>query len=167
MKFGINIRKKITGAELSVRVFQFLSVLPVFYIAVASAYMALLTQKGVLQALCEYGMAALPRTEAFLLSLLFRKTGHEVLVVFALLAAALAMGFGGGAVLRAKHNTARTARWVYAALIAADLVLRLLPLHINRVISLPAAIVGFVLRLACIVLVLLDLRADRKAAPAQ
>ena len=162
MKFGINIRKKITGAELSIRVFQILSVLPVLYIAVVSAYMTLLTEKGVLQALCEYGMAALPRAEAFLLSLLFRKTGHEVLVVFALLAAALIMGFGGGAVLRAKHDTARAARWVYAALIAADIVLRLLPLHMNRVFGIPAAAVGVAVRLACLVLILLDLRADGK-----
>ena len=162
MRFGINIRKKITGAELSVRVFQLLSVLPVIYIAVASAYMALLTQKGVLQALFEYGTAALPRAEAFLLSLLFRKTGHEVLLVLVLLAVALAMGFGGGALLRAKHDTARTARWVYAALIAADLILRLLPLHMNRVFSIPAAVVGVAVRLACLALILLDLRADGK-----
>jgi hypothetical protein len=167
MKFGINIRKKITGAELSVRLFQLLSVLPVLYIAVTSAYLALVTEKGVLQALCEYGTAALPRAEAFLLSLLYRKTGHEVLVAFVLLAAALIMGFGGGAVLRAKHDTARAARWVYAALIAADLILRLLPLQMNRVFSLPAAVVGFAVRLACIVLILLDLYADGKAAPAQ
>ena len=166
MKFGINVRKKITGAELSVRVFQLLSVLPVLYILLASAYMSLLTEKGVLQALTEYGMAALPRAEAFLLSLLYRKTGHEVLVVFALLAGALIMGFGGGAVLRAKHGTARTARRVYAALIAADLILRLLPLNMNRVFSLPATVVGAALRLACIVLILLDLRADGRKTEA-
>ena len=166
MKFGINIRKKITGAELSVRLFQLLSVLPVLYIAVTSAYLALVTEKGVLQALCEYGTAALPRAEAFLLSLLYRKTGHEVLVAFVLPAAALIMGFGGGAVLRAKHDTARAARWVYAALIAADLILRLLPLQMNRVFSLPAAVVGFAVRLACIVLILLDLMADGRKTEA-
>ena len=167
MKFGINIRKKITGAELSVRVFQILSVLPVLYIVVSSAYMALLTTKGVLGALFEYGLAALPRSLAFGLSVIYRKTGHEALLVAVLLAAALLMGYGGGALLRAKRPTARVVRWVYAALIAADLILRLLPLQMNRVFSLPAAIVGFVLRLACIALILLDLRADRKAVFAE
>lgn len=169
MKFGIGIRKALSGAGLYVMILQAASLLPALYIVVASGYMGLFAKNSVLSVLFDLGASAIPRWEALCVSLLYRLTSSEVAVHFALLGGALVFGFVSGALLNGKYRTARGARIVFAALICADLVLRLLPLHFNIAFGWPAAAVGFAVRLCCLALLLLDLRADRKnraAAPA-
>ena len=75
------------------------------------------------------------------------------------------IGLLAGALLHGK--TAWAARRFLVLWIAADLLLRLLPLGLNRAFGLPAAILGFALQLACLVLCVLDLRADQKAGAKQ
>ncbi len=170
MKFGIGIRKALSGAGLYVMIFQIASLLPAVYIVIASGYMGIFAKTGVFSVLFDLGASAIPRWEALCVSLLYRLTSSEVAVHFALLGGALAFGFAAAALLRGEYRTARVSRIVFAALICADLILRLLPFHFNIAFGWPAAAVGVAVRLFCLALLLLDLRADRKnraAAPAQ
>jgi len=157
MKFGLGFRKKLTGAELSIRLFQIVSLLPVLYILVASGYMALFTQKGVPEFLCSLGFSAIPRAEALGLSYLYSVTSGETAVCFCLLISALIVGVAANRLLKAKEKTAFTARVAYAALIGADLLIRLVPLSFNGAFGFWAAGCGFALRLICLALVTADL----------
>ncbi len=163
MKFGIGIRKRLSGAELYVIVYQISCVLPALYILIASGYMALFAKKGLFTVLFDLGMASVPRWEALALSLMYRLTSHESAVQLVLLGAALAFGLFAAKLLRGKYAAARNSRIVFACLIAADLVLRLLPFHFNIAFGFIAAAFGFLVRAACLVLIILDLRADKKA----
>lgn len=161
MKFGLNDRKYLTGGGLYVRILQIAALLPVLYVVVAPSYPPILTQRSALSVLFDLGFSALPRWEMLGLSALYRVTASEIAVCFALLIPALAFGLAAKK-LPEKH--ARTARLVCAALVAADLVLRLLPLKFNTAFGLPCAAAGFALRLGCLLLLLLDLRAAKKQA---
>ena len=54
MKFGIGIRKRLSGAELYVIVYQISCVLPALYILIASGYMALFAKKGLFKKMKNY-----------------------------------------------------------------------------------------------------------------
>ena len=164
MKFGVNLRKGLTGAEFGVRVFQIVSLLPLLYILAVAVSPAVITKRSLLSFLFDLGVSAIPRAEALALSALYRASASEVAVYFAILLTALAAGLAAGRLLKGKHKTAVTARKICAALIAADLVLRLLPLRFNKGFGLPAAALGFALQLGCLILIVLDLRADKAAA---
>ncbi len=160
MKFGVGIPRKLTGAELAVRVVQIASLLPSLYILSASGYRGLFAQGGVLAALFDLGLSILPRWEALGLSALYRLTSRETVFYFTMLAFALAWGLVSRPLLGEKRGVA--GRKLLAALIAADLVLRLLPFRFNLAFGAPMAAVGFTLRLACLILVVLDLRSHRR-----
>lgn len=164
MKFGVNLRKVKTGAEVYVLVFQALSLLPALYIYVASGYPYLMTKNGILSTLFDVGVFALPRWEALLLSLIYRWRCSEIAAYFALLVIALAFGLLANRLLKGNYRTARGSRVVLAVLIGGELVFRLLPLRCNLAFGWPVAILTLAIRLACVILILLDLRADRKAA---
>jgi len=161
--FGTDVRKALSGADLYVRVFQILSLLPVLYLFVAAAHPAVMTSRNVLSALFDAGMSTLPRAESLLLAALYRHTGNEIYVYFALLAAALLLGILGNRLFRDNHRSGRKTRLVFTVMIVADLILRVAPFAFNSTFGLPAAVFGFAVRLACLVLILLDLRADRQS----
>ena len=161
MKFGIDVRGKLTGADLAVRIVQIAAALPMLYFVILSGWLALLTQDTPLTYLFSLGVCAVPRAVALGLSALYRQTGGEALFSMLLVAAAL---FYGGVMNRLLHSErGRTTRVVLAVLIAIDLVLRLLPLGFTRAFGLPCEIIAFALRSASLILVLLDLRAGKKA----
>ena len=162
MKFGVNLRKVKTGAEIAVTIFQVMSLLPALYIYIISGYPYLMTQNGVHLVLFDAAISALPRWEVMLLSVLYRATSSETVTQFALLAFALAVGLLAANVLKGKPRTAVVSRIVFAALILGDLVFRLLPLHCNQALSPVMNMIGFVIRLGCLALVVLDLIAYRK-----
>ena len=162
VRFGVALRGALSGAELSVRFLQGAVLPPVLFLLLVSAYPPAMLHRGVAAALFELGLSALPRWELLLLSLSYRLSGSEIALTFALLVPALAFGLIAGRLLRSKRS-AVTARKVYAALILADLVLRLLPFRFNLAFGLPFAAAGFLLRAGCLVLILLDLRAERRA----
>ncbi len=164
LKFGVNLRREKTGAEWYVVLLQAVSLLPAFYIVMASGYPYIMTEKSVLGALSNFGVSALPRAAALAVSLLYRKTGGEIVTCLALLAAALAFGLVMGGLLKGNYRTARASRVALVALIAGDLILRLLPLQCNRLFGAPVEIPAFLFRLVCLALVALDLRADRADA---
>jgi len=164
IRFGINENKCLTGAELYVRIFQITSLLPILYIFGVSGYPAIITGSNILSFLFDVGMMGIPRAESLALSFAFRLFSSELVVYFALLVIALLFGAVAGKLLKnASYRTAKTSRFVFAALIAIDIIFRLIPVRLNLALGIPAAAVGLALRLACLVLVLLDLRAAKRA----
>ena len=161
MKFGVDLRKTLTGAELGIRMQQICAMLPVLYLFAAASFPVVLTHRNIASVLFDLGFSGLPRLEELGISLLYRITRSEVLVNFLLLGFALALGLAAGVFLRGK--TARAARRFLVVWIAADLLLRLLPLSLNRAFGLPAAILGFAVQAICLVFCVLDLRADQKS----
>ncbi len=162
VRFGIGIRNSLSGAELSVRAAQVCSMVCAVFLLAVSAYRGFMLHRGFLVLLFDLGASALPRWWLLLLSFLYRKSGSEVALAFALLIPALAFGLAAGRLLRSKNPTAAAVRKVYALVILLDLVLRLMPLRFNLAFGWPFAILGFLLRLGCLALVLLDLRGEKK-----
>ena len=157
MKFGIDIRGRLTGADLAVRIVQIAAGLPMLYLIILSGMPSLLTQETPVTYLFSLGVCAVPRVVALGLSALYRQTGGEVLFSMLLVAAALAFGVVMNRLLHSERG--RTTRVVLAVLIAIDLILCLLPLGFAKAFGLPVEILAFALRAVSLVLVILDLRA--------
>ena len=88
------------------------------------------------------------------------RVGAVIVFFFVMMAAALAFGIIAGKVLHGKREAAIKARKVFMVLIIIDLILRVIPLSFNIAFGLPMAIIGFVIRLACLGLIYMDLRAE-------
>ena len=159
MKFGFENRKHLTGADLAVRVMQIAALLPAPYVIAIPGYPALISRRGVLSGLFDLGLSALPRLETLGLSALYHLTLSELAVYFAALGFALILGIASKRLL---ERFPRAARLMFAALIVLDLVLRLIPLNVNRAFGLAYGIAGFAVRLGCLALILLDLRAAKQ-----
>ena len=160
MKFGIDIRGRLTGADLAVRIVQIAAALPMLYLVIVSGWIALVTQQTAVTYLFSLGVCAIPRGVALGLSALYRHGGGEVLFSMLLVAMALVFGVVMNRLLHSERG--RTTRVVLAVLITIDLVLRLLPLGFTKAFGLPCEIIAFALCAVSLVLVLLDLRAGRK-----
>lgn len=162
VKFGVGVRNALSGAGLAVRFGQVCSMVCAVYLLAVSTYRPAMLHRGPLSALFSLGASALPRWWQLLLSWIYRLSGSEVLLAFAILVPALAFGLAAGRLLRGGKSGA-AARKAYGALLLADLLFRLLPFRFNLAFGLAFAACGFLLRLGCLVLVWLDLRADKKA----
>lgn len=160
MKFAVNERKRLTGAGLYVCIFQSCAVFPVLYILVLSGYMSLMNTNSPFSVLSDMALSAMPRAESVLLSCLYRLSMNEIVVSAAVLLFALVYGTVVSRYLR--YHSARKLRIVLCVLIGADLIIRLLPLSFNAIYGTLPAIIGFIVRLGCLVLILLDLIADKK-----
>lgn len=161
IEFGIGKRGVLSGADVSVRAYQICSLLAAAYILIAANYPPVF-MKGGAGLLLDLGVNALPRWEALLLSEVYRTTLSEIAVYFIMLGLALAAGLAAKRLLHPGSGSGRGMRIAFIVLIAADLVVRLLPLHFNKVFSLPVSVAGFAVRLACLALIVLDLRAEKK-----
>ena len=164
VRFGTDFRRAITGGDLYVLIFQITALLPLPYILAASAYPAILGTRNPLSVLFDIGISAIPRAEAFALSSLYRTTSNEMVVFFVLPVIALILGKAAENLFQGAPGRALLARRIMMALIACDLVIRLIPVKANRARGIPAAIAGFAVRAACLWLVWMDIRACRKAA---
>lgn len=160
MKFGFDDRRQLTGAGAHIRILQISALLPVPYFLIVPTYPAMSTGRNVFSALFDLGFSALPQWETWALSMLYRAAASEMLVFFALLIAALALGLAAKPLLM---RFPRGTRSVLAMLIAVDLALRLVP-WTKAAFGLPCAIFGFAIRLAGLALLLLDLRAAKHTA---
>lgn len=159
MKFGFENRKHLTGADLAVRVMQIAALLPAPYLLAAPGYPSMLTRHSFLSTLFKLGLSVLPRPETLGLSLLYRLTFSELAVFFAPLIFALILGLASK---RLFQRFPRAARLAFALCVAVDLILRLLPLSINSAFPAACGIIGFAVRLGCLALILLDLRAAKQ-----
>ncbi len=162
IRFGVGVRNVLSGAELAVRVTQAASMVCALFLLAVSSYRGAMLHEGPAALLFELGASLLPRWWLLLLAFLYRISGSEVALAFALLVPALVFGLAAGRLLREKGSAA-AARRVFALLIGLDLISRLIPLRFNLAFGLPFAILGFLLRLGCLALVWLDLRAEKKA----
>ncbi len=163
MKFAVKKQKQLNGAKLYVYIFQISSLLPLVYIFAVSGYASLITKKSISGIIFDSGMCLIPRLEALGLSYLYRISESEIAVYFALLLFALIFGIICNKLLNGKYKTAKNIRYVFIALILADLVIRAMPFGFNSAFELPFEIAGFALRLVCLALVVLDLTADKKS----
>ena len=158
VEFGIDIRRKLTGADLYVRIFQICSLLPLPYIFLARPHPPILRTRNLLSVLFDTGISALPRLEAYALSYLYRLTSSEVAVYFVILAFALALGFISSRVLRGDPEVSIRFHKAIAVLIALDLVIRVIPVRANIAFGIIPAVLGFVIRAVCLYLVIRDLK---------
>ena len=163
VKFGIDIRRQLTGADLYVRIFQLCALLPLPYIFLAWTHPAILETRNPVAAMFDIGICTLPRVEAYALSFLYRGTLSEVAVYFVILIPAVALGFAAAGVLRGNPELSLRMHKAFAVLIALDLVIRLMPVKANLTFGLPAAAAGFVIRAVCLWLIVSDLRAYKAA----
>ena len=158
MRFGLYRSHSFTGSEVYVLVQQTAALLIAPFMLLASGYAGLFASRGLFALLFDAGLSVLPRAETLALSLAYRRTESELVVFFSAMILALAWGLVSGKLLRGER-TGVAARVVLAVLLCADLLLRLLPFSFNAAFGVPAAVLGFAVRTACLVLVLLDLRA--------
>lgn len=159
--WGTDDRKTLTGAGLYVTIFQVSSLLPLPYLFAVVGYPVVITNRNVLSFLFDAGMMSIPRVEALALSYAYATLSSELVVYFTLLVVALVVGLVVGRLLRGGREAALQLRRVLVALLAFDLVLRLLPFGFNLAFGLPAAVIGWLCRAACLAFVVLDLRTAR------
>ena len=163
MREYIRRLSKLTRGQAAVRIYQVCSLLPLLYILTASGQTSVMLRRGFLYGVFQLGLACLPRAEVYGLSWLYRLTGSELIVYFAILFAAMAIGIAGDRLARGRAEARRKALTVYAVLIAADLVLRLLPLRVNTVQGWGLRAAGFAVRAVCLYLAVSGLRKQKKA----
>ena len=161
IEFGIDIRRKLTGADLYVRIFQICSLLPLPYMFLARPHPPILGTRNLLSVLFDTGMCALPRLEAYALSYLYRQTLSEVAVYFVILAFALALGSISARLLRGNPEASVRFHKAIAVLIALDLVVRVIPIKANIAFGIPLAVISFAVRVVCLYMVIRDLKAAR------
>lgn len=162
MKFGIDSRKNLTGAGLYMHLFQAVSLFPLVYIAIATGYIGITSTDNIVSYMFDFGIAAIPRYEALLISLAYRKSLSEIAVFFIIIGIALIFGFVLNRLLKGSEKTAIITRIVLIALIAIELVIRLLPLSFNSGFGLTASINALVFRVACLILIVIDLTVYKK-----
>ena len=100
IEFGIDARKKLTGADLYVKIFQITSMLPLLYVIAASGYLAIFKEKSIYSVLFDIGIMGLPRAETLALSTVYRMTGNEMVVYFSIVVIALALGLASDKLFR-------------------------------------------------------------------
>jgi len=160
VRFGLDNRKYMTGADLYIKIFQISSLLAAGFILLSAVFPPAMTNRNIFTALFSLGLISLPKCEALFLSYLYRLTANETAVYFALLIIALAAGLLLKKLLQADKKAARTIRIALAALIAADLLFRLIPAGNMMIFGLSANISGFIIRLFCLCLLIKDLKAQ-------
>ncbi len=159
--FGTDPRRKLNGSDIYVKTFQLASILPVFYLFMASGYLGIFSKRSVFSVLFDLGVSALPRAEALALSYLYRMTDNEIIMVFIMMIIGLILGLLSNKIFRESEKRGIAARKAFIALIAIDLVIRLLPMKFNLAFGWPAAMIGFIIRAVSIVLLYMDIRAAK------
>ena len=159
IRFGIDVRRQLTGADLYMRIFQICALLPLPYLFLAWAHPVILETRNPVAAMFDIGICALPRVEAFALSCFYRAKLSEMTVYFVILIIAIALGFAAVNILRGNPEISIRMHRIFAVLIACDLVIRLIPVKANIAFGLPAAIAGFAARAVCLWLIMFDLKA--------
>ena len=117
IRFGLYERGALTGADIAVRVMQICAVAASIFTFITPGYLSLFTKRGVLSTLFELGISSMSRAFTVGLSYVYRLTGSEPAMHFALLGGALVFGLVMNALLRGKPKAGIAARVVFALLI--------------------------------------------------
>ncbi len=152
MKELIARLKKLSGTEKYVLLVQAASLLPLLYFIIGSGEAVTYTSEGILSFLFGLGMAFLSRAEVTCLSLLYRSTGNELLVYFAILAAALVFGLVMKRLLGGEERTRRITEATVFIFVVIDIVIRTLPIGINAGEGPQFMIPGLLFRALCLFL---------------
>ena len=163
IQFGIDVRGKLTGADLYVKIMQAAAVLVLPYVFLTTSYQVVLTKVNVFSLLFDLGISSLPRIEALGLSLIYRLTASEVVFFFVMMAIALIFGIVSDRLLHEGYERALRTRKVFMVLIAIDLVIRIIPMKFNAPFGIPMAIIGSLVRVFCIFLIYRDISEDKKS----
>lgn len=166
VRFGIDIRRQLTGADLYVRIFQICALLPLPYMFFAMVHPAIYSTRNLLSVLFDIGICSLPRAEALAMSCLYRATLSEEAVYFVILAIAIVLGVAADRVLRGNPELSIRMHKLFAVLICLDLAIRIVPVRANFIFGIPAAAAGIVIRAFCLYLIVRDLKAVEKTAAA-
>ncbi|MBR3296837.1 MAG: hypothetical protein IKI65_03245 [Firmicutes bacterium] len=158
ISFGTDDKKRLTGTGTYVKVFQVSSLVLACCMLLASQFPPVMLKRGLFSALFDLAAMSLPRAWVWLLSCIYRASSKETILFFALLVLALALDIAFRKISARSPKAAENIRKAFAVLIAADLVIRLLPFSFNSEFSFITNAAGFVVRLACLVLIVLDLR---------
>lgn len=167
VRFGIDIRRQLTGADIYVRIFQICTLFPLPYIYISMIHPAIYGTRNLLSVLFDTGMSSIPRAEAYALSFLYRTTLSEEAVYFIMLAVAIALGFAADRVLRGNRDLSVRMHKAFEVLICLDLAIRIVPVRANYAFGIPAAIAGFAVRAFCLYLLIRDMKAYEKTKAAQ
>ena len=159
--FGIDVRRKLNGADLYVTIFQIASVLPALYVSIGSGYLGLFTKKGVLSVLFDLGIFSIPRVESLAASTLYRSLDNEIIAIMAVLIIAFILGLLKNKIFKEDKERGIKARKAFIVLIALDLLVRLIPMSFNLTFGWVACVVGFLVRALCAVLLALDIKAEK------
>ena len=160
VQFGIDIRRKLTGADLYVLIFQICSLLPLPYLFIAMVHPAVYGSRNLLSVLFDIGMSSIPRAEALAMSILYRAAISEKAVFFIILGIAIALGFAADRVLRGDRERSIRVHKALEVLICLDLAIRIVPVRANYAFGIPAAIAGWAIRAFCLYLIIKDMKAD-------
>ena len=161
IRFGTDPRKRLNGSDLYVKTFQLASILPVFYLFMASGYMGIFSKRTVFSVLFDLGISVLPRAEALALSYIYRITDNELIMVFIMMIIGLILGLLSNKIFREDEARGIMARKVFMVLIALDLVLRVLPFGFNMAFGLPFEVIGFAVRLLSVAALYMDIKAHK------
>ena len=153
MKYRIG-NYRFTGLELYVYLLQIAAMLPLLYILVATGSNILYLKRGITAVLFEIGTACLPRIVTYPLSWLYRLRMSEVFLYFGF--AFFALIYGILVTRLSKKGNGMTK--VALVLVGIDLVLRVLPLHFNKVFPLYLTLIGFAVRILSFLLLLREVR---------
>jgi len=167
VRFGIDIRRQLTGADLYVRIFQICALLPLPYIFLSAVHPAVLSTRNLFSALFDLGMCSIPRTEAFAMAVLYRETLSEEAVYFIITGLAIVLGFAADRVIRGNPALSIRLHKAFAALICLDLAIRIIPVRANIIFGMPAEAAGFAVRALCLFLIVRDLKAHEKQNAAE
>lgn len=160
VRFGIDVRRQLTGADLYVRIFQICTLLPLPYIYISMIHPAIYSTRNLLSVLFDIGMSSLPRVEAYGLSFFYRMSLSEEAVYLIMLVIAITLGFAADRVLRGNPDLSIHMHKAFEVLICLDLAIRIVPVRANYAFGIPAAIVGFVIRAFCLYLLIRDMKAN-------
>ena len=157
MRYGKYLTKKLSCSDIYLVILRVLAMLASLYLIIAPGKMSVLTSRGVLSYLFDLGMESMPKALEYGLAQLYVFSRSEIAVCLVMLAFVLAFALAAGSLLHGRRPTAKWTRIVLALLVFADLIVRLLPLHINKAFGPAASIPAFVIRLVCLALILVDL----------
>ena len=147
-------RKKYTGRELYLYIFQTVSLLPLLYMLLFTGMFSIITNHNLFGFLFDLGLVCLPKIEFWILSRLYHETLNEILVFFLMPCIALILGRMINRKFSEKDGNSLNTILVFLLLI--DLILRLLPLAINTSFPVCLQIIGFAVRSWLLTMILKD-----------
>ncbi len=156
MKYRIG-NYEFRGYMLYLYFLQIAAMLPLLYILNATGSNILYMKRGITAILYEIGTACLPRILTYGLSWLYRFSMSEVALYFGFAFFALIYGILVTQLVKKGNGILKAA----AVLVGIDLVLRLLPLHFNKVFPLYLTLIGLLVRGVSLFLLVREIKEEK------